>query len=315
MAHTSSILRYPGGKAKFAPFIAEALALNKRRPLLFVEPFCGGASVSISLLERDAVDSVALNDSDPLISSLWQVIFSEDAFWLIDQIHSVPLTLDEWKRQKSLVPANIREGALKALYLNRTSFNGILHQAGPIGGWKQDKRTLGVRFNRERLATRVLQLNALKSRVAVTAAQDWRQACLDLASKPGVFFYFDPPYYHKADQLYGHYFDTEQHTSFRDFLVQFEAPWLLSYDDAPEVRKLYRPYKLAARVIDATYSAHPVGGASFVGRELFFSNLKKLPGPSAPEREHVGITVKKYRRNQVIQPMRTPFATSEDIAY
>jgi DNA adenine methylase len=51
VAYTRSILRYPGGKTRFAPFIQEALSLNKARVRVFAEPFCGGAGVAISLLE------------------------------------------------------------------------------------------------------------------------------------------------------------------------------------------------------------------------------------------------------------------------
>ena len=59
----------------------------------------------------------------------------------------------------------------------------------------------------------------------------------------------------------------------RDYLIDQNVPWMLSYDDAPEIRDLYGGLvNVDGRVIDQTYSAHPIGGARFVGRELFFSN-------------------------------------------
>jgi DNA adenine methylase len=249
------------------------------------------------LLEDGFVKSIALNDSDPLIASLWRVIFSSDAKWLADQVLTVPLNVDEWKRWKTATPCNERELALKALYLNRTSFNGILHKAGPLGGWGQTSRTLDVRFPREKLAARILELSELRERVASVTCLGWREFVERLKGEEGVFFYFDPPYFHKAEQLYGHYFDLGEHITFRDYLERLETPWLLSYDDAPEIRELYKPLKLTARVIDSTYSAHPMGGASFVGRELFFSNMKKLPLPHEAKDEHVGMTVKRYGRS------------------
>ncbi|MEK6708694.1 MAG: DNA adenine methylase [Pseudomonadota bacterium] len=74
--NTRSILRYPGSKARFADFIASCVRLNGIRNSLFVEPFCGGASVSIALLEDGVVDRVALNDADPLIAALWDTVFN-----------------------------------------------------------------------------------------------------------------------------------------------------------------------------------------------------------------------------------------------
>lgn len=144
------MLRYPGSKARFLDLIRQSLELNSSTEKLFVEPFCGGASISIALLETKAVGSIAINDSDPLIASLWMTVFSEDANWLADQVKKIPLTLDEWKRQRDLKPKTVRTRALKCLFLNRTSFNGILQKsAGPIGGWEQ-KNTLLVAASIER---------------------------------------------------------------------------------------------------------------------------------------------------------------------
>ncbi|WP_176256712.1 DNA adenine methylase [Derxia lacustris] len=298
MAYTRSILRYPGGKTRFAPFIQEALSLNKARVRVFAEPFCGGAGVAISLLEAGQVDSVALNDSDPLIAALWRVVFSEDAQWLAEQVRVVPLSVDEWKRLKASTPTSDRDLALKALYLNRTSFNGILHKSGPLGGWNQTNRTLDVRFPREKLANRILELSDLSDRVRSIRCFDWRDFVDELKQDDGVFLYFDPPYFHKAEQLYGHYFNLAEHIAFRDFVEELTVPWLLSYDDAREIRELYKPLRVSARVIDSTYSAHPIGGASFVGRELFFSNMKKLPSPDEDGCTHIGMSVKQYQKRK-----------------
>lgn len=295
--NTRSILRYPGSKARFVDFIAGAIRLNSRRSDIFAEPFCGGASVSIALLERGIVDQIALNDADPLIAHLWDTVFSPDlSDWLAEKVLTVPLTIEEWKRQKALEPTSPRESALKCLYLNRTSFNGILHKAGPIGGWLQEKRTLDVRFNREKLAQRIRELGLLSERVISVTCGDWKTFCDRLKDQFPTFFYFDPPYYHKADALYGYYFSETDHSSLRDYLNQLDTSWMLSYDDAPEVRALYESHNKRARVIDSTYSAHPIGGASFVGRELFFANLPRLPSPADADQEHIGLTVRQFKK-------------------
>ena len=145
---SKSPLRYPGGKTRFTPFIWSAIQHSGAMPAEFVEPFCGGAGVSLALLELGHVQQIALNDIDPLIANFWQVVFGKtadakaDFKWLLGQIETATLSVEEWRRQKAFSPSSCREAAYKCLYLNRTSFNGILHQAGPIGGWGQVNRKL-----------------------------------------------------------------------------------------------------------------------------------------------------------------------------
>ena len=310
---STSPLRYPGGKARFTDFILSAMKQSGEDARVFVEPFCGGAGVSIALLDSEEIDSIALNDVDPLVSSFWQVVFGKtstddrDVKWLASQIETAELSVSEWRRMKASSPSSSRESAFKCLYLNRTSFNGILHDAGPIGGYEQKVRTLGVRFNREKLVRRILELYALRDKVVRVGNENWRRFCSSTGRRAGGYLYIDPPYYHKAHKLYGHFFDHKAHVAMRDYLAELDLPWMLSYDDAPEVRNLYDHLEgVHGRVIDQTYSAHPIGGSSFVGRELFFSN-RTLP-TTYREAPHRGMSVigTLCAVETPVGPVRTP---------
>ena len=296
---STSPLRYPGGKARFTDFIATAINLSGEDPEIFVEPCCGGAGASIALLESERIERISLNDLDPLVANFWKVVFGKsrgtrhDINWLISKVETTKPSIDEWLNQKALKPSSIREAAWKCLFLNRTSFNGILHKAGPIGGWKQENRTLDVRFNREKLAKRLNALYELREQVDAVECIDWKLFTSRYRLSKSAYVYLDPPYYHRAEQLYGHLFNDLAHSAMRDYLLNLSTPWMLSYDDAPEIRSLYGGLiGIDGRVLDQTYSAHPVGGASFVGRELFFSN-RKLPGRTKKESgdSHAGLSV------------------------
>lgn len=257
-----SILRYPGGKIRLTPFIVESLQLNHNKCDVFAEPFCGGASIAINMLENKLAQKIAINDFDPLVASLWRCVFHpDDAQWLAQVIQTIPITLEEWDTQRAIESSDTRTLALKCLFLNRTTFNGILHRnAGPIGGRAQKNRTLDVRFNRNFLSQRILALSKWHESVKVYNLP-WIDFCKQThKNHKSPFFYLDPPYYFKAAKLYHHTFDHEQHCALRDYLSELKAPWLLSYDDAEEVRKLYKGLPLRSRIIDKTYSTHPIGG-------------------------------------------------------
>jgi DNA adenine methylase len=178
---------------------------------------------------------------------------------------------------------------------------------------------LDVRFNREKLVKRLNALYALREEVDAVECVDWRLFTSRYRSSRSAYVYLDPPYYHRAEQLYGHLFNHRAHTVMRDYLLNLSTPWMLSYDDAPEVRSLYGGLVgIDGRVLDQTYSAHPVGGASFVGRELFFSN-RPLPSKLGKHRsnQHIGLSLVGCLKSVAASfegPIRVAFEREQAIA-
>lgn len=170
-----SPLRYPGSKRRLAGYIKQTLKLNGCHPALFVEPFAGGASVALQLLNDNVVERIGLIDLDPLISAFWKTVFF-DADWLIEQVETIEVTLEQWYKFKAAVPKQRRDRALVCLFLNRTSFSGILARAGPIGGYQQKSQyKIDCRFPRETLVKRIRQAEALKDRVAFVWNLHWKK--------------------------------------------------------------------------------------------------------------------------------------------
>lgn len=63
--------------------------------------------------------------------------------------------------------------------------------------------------------------------------------------RPGTLFYLDPPYY-DAEKYYPDRFQPEDHERLRDSLEKIQGKFLLSYNDCPEIRKLYAGYRIEA---------------------------------------------------------------------
>src|SRR5262249_35167943 len=143
-----------------------------------------------------------------------------------DQIMTIPVTLEQWRffkkkanegwSQSSLVGTQLkREKAIACLFLNRTSYSGIMTPvAGPIGGKNQASNyKVDCRFPRETLVKRVKQAGGLRGRVSFVWNWSWTRALTTIHRQQGegklpnnLIYYFDPPFFHKAEGLYTYYF-------------------------------------------------------------------------------------------------------------
>ncbi len=270
-----SPLRYPGAKGGLATVIGEMITAAEtsqqvHRVELLVEPFAGGASTALRLVGAGIVDRALLADADPLVAAFWQVAAGRTDE-LIDRITDEhkrfiapggATALERWDHWRFWNPApgcsraaTDLELATKCLFLNRTTFSGILHgQAGPIGGRAQTSAYgIGCRFNLEPLTERLRYVGHLydTGRIIDVWRADWRETLSGVASHyktllPNrVVAYLDPPYLSKSGKLYRRSFDSTnnsaeadldwvsmfQHERLAEYLrrhIQFR--WILSYD-------------------------------------------------------------------------------------
>ncbi len=236
-----SPLRYPGGKTILFPFFEQKIAESGLRDVTYVEPFAGGAGAAIALLFSEVVDRIVINDLDKALYAFWRsAIFDSERF--IDAIRTTPVTVKEWRKQKEIYEdkrARRFERGFATFYLNRTNVSGILN-GGPIGGLDQTgKWKVDARYNSEGLIHRIRELAEYRSRITVT-----NEDGVDLVGKyllqKNTFVYLDPPYYEKAADLYLNFYVQRDHARLAKKLnAHADSPWLLTYDDHPEILQLY----------------------------------------------------------------------------
>lgn len=196
-----------------------------------------------------------------------------------------------------------RDKALKCLFLNRTTFSGILHgRAGPIGGKNQTSATkykIDCRFNKKALAARLRAIGELGStgRIIDVWNSDWRDTLARIKreynhrlASDEILVYFDPPYVEKAKFLYPWAFGDDQHRALASTLRDAtDYRWLLSYDDNPLARELYPPDGAGRHVLHARHRYSAAGlKATAEGKrkrphreELLITNFLDLPASDA----------------------------------
>jgi len=234
----------------------------------YVEPYAGGASVALALLYREYARRVHINDSDCAVHAFWHSVLHETEE-LCRLVSDTPITIDEWHRQQAIQDdpnANVLELGFSTFFLNRTNRSGII-SGGVIGGKKQTgKWALDARFNKKDLIARIEKVARYRYRISLynLDAADFIHTVLP-SVQPRSMIYLDPPYFVKGQQLlYTNYYEPRDHTLIAELVRGIQQRWVVSYDDVPEIRDLYRDYRYLS------YSLHYSAQDRYRGAEVMF---------------------------------------------
>jgi DNA adenine methylase len=242
MPVTNSPLRYPGGKTQLSPFVIALLRANNLYGGVYAEPFAGGAGIAWRLLLNGDVTEVWINDIDPALYAFWDtVVHNPDP--LCERIRRTKVTMTQWHRQRRVlhdVASTPQELAYATLFLNRTNRSGIL-KGGVIGGKEQlGDYKLDCRFNKDELIRKIQRIHIYREVIKVTrldaerCLRDWAKAL----PQRGLIN-IDPPYYAQGQDLYLSFYKPCDHARLAKLVRGLSVPWMLTYDDVPEIESLY----------------------------------------------------------------------------
>lgn len=276
MPITDTPLRYPGGKSQLTPVIVDILAHNNMLYGEYAEPFAGGAGIAMTLLLNDYVSGIYLNDIDPAIYSFWFSVLNHTEA-LCKMVQSAEVTIDEWHRQRILFQEGGAQSHLKrgfaTLFLNRTNRSGIL-KAGVIGGLNQAGNfKLDCRFNKLDLTRKIRRIGEYRDQISLSSldALDFIKTVLPKSAKQ-TLVNLDPPYFGKGPGLYTNFYTPQDHELLAKSVIGLKRRWIVTYDDAPEIRKLYCHYPMYSSTLN--YSAQ----VKRIGVELLVADpLLSLP--------------------------------------
>jgi DNA adenine methylase len=268
-----SPLRYPGGKRKLANFVKLLFLENDLVGSEYVEPYAGGASIALSLLFEEYASHVHINDLNRSVHTFWRVVLDRPDE-LCARVVSARLDIREWQRQRDIqreAEPDELDLAFSTFYLNRTCRSGII-SGGPIGGHRQHGSwKIDARFNKGDLIRRIKRIARFRTRITVTGqdAAEYLRSTLPALEGRRVFAYLDPPYSVKGAKgagLYQNFYRREDHVEIAALVAGLKIPWIVSYDDVPEIVALYGQFKSIS--YDLNYSAQV---KHFGSERMFFS--------------------------------------------
>ena len=278
MARATSPLRYPGGKTCLYPVVSRILRANRLERKRYAEPFAGGGGLALALLYGGQVSDIHINDVDASIWAFWHsVLHHTDEFAY--RIQKTPVTISEWRAQRDVhlgqdVGDPLALG-FATFFLNRTNRSGIIKDAGVIGGLNQNgPYKIDCRFNRDDLERRVRRVAKYKCRIHLTR-RDALAFISDVQSDlpSSTFLCVDPPYFSKGQGLYTSFYRPADHGILAKEILELENPWVVTYDNAEAIGKLYRDRRQYE--FDISYSV----GTKRRGTELLIAS-KGLRIPS-----------------------------------
>jgi DNA adenine methylase len=260
-----SPFRYPGGKTWLVPYIRDWLTHQDRVPSKLIEPFAGGAIISMTAGFEQLARHVVFAELDEQVAAVWQTILNGQAGWLADRIAGFDLTLENVKAVLEKPPGALRDKAFQTILRNRVQRGGILAPGAGFVKTGENGRGLKSRWYPETLARRIRNINAMKACFTFVHG-DAFELIKRYRDDASSVFYVDPPYTIAAKRLYPAWrIDHEQ--LFAE-LAKVKGDFLMSYDHTAEVLELARRHGFATKGISMKNTHHAKMQELLIGRDL-----------------------------------------------
>lgn len=192
---------------------------------------------------------VVISDIDYWLVCLWKSVM-ECPNELIDKIRSAQLSPSlflEYRKQDGDSSIDPCEAGFRKLLMHQMSFSGLGAKAGgPIGGSNQSnaKYSIEARWNPVEQIAKVRERHRLLHKYRAHIHTLDFEVAIKETDSTNTLFYLDPPYVQKGEVLYVHPFTPNDHARLARYLKTLTGKFVLSYDDDPTVRELYRDYKI-----------------------------------------------------------------------
>jgi DNA adenine methylase len=264
-----SPFRYPGGKTWLVPRIRTWMDSRNTPPEEFVEPFAGGAIVSLTVAFEYLANHVTMVELDECVAAVWLVILEGDAEQLAERIATFEMTLDTLDAELKVKPCTRQLLAFQTILRNRVNHGGILAPGSGKLKHGENGKGVGSRWYPETLKRRILDIIQVRDRIRFIAG-DGFEVLRQMAHRQDAVFFIDPPYTaggkRAGSRLYRHY--EIDHESLFKLASELTGDFLMTYDNAPELHVLARRYGFDTMIVAMKNTHHAEMTELLIGRNL-----------------------------------------------
>src|SRR4051794_30508744 len=190
-----SPFRYPGGKSRLVS-TARAWLLARWNERI-VEPFAGGASISLAAVSEGLARHATLNELDEDVVRVWKVMLGGRAHELIALVESFQLGDEAVARVLAASRDDEVDRAFATLLRNRVTWGGSLARAGLLRSG-DNRRGFATRWTPRKLIARMTAIAALRDHFSLIHG-DGLELLRDRTIS-GATVFIDPPYLFEANQ-------------------------------------------------------------------------------------------------------------------
>jgi len=254
-------LPYVGGKNRLAKKIISLIPDH----ITYVEPFAGGAQV---LFHKSPSNVEVLNDLNYDIVNFFRVcqwhheeLVRYLRFTLISRrLHELHL------KTNPEVLTDVQKAA-RLFHLQKNSFGGLVIKQAFHYGVTQPSN-----FNPARIPEIIEQTHRRLARVQIESLP--YEVILEKYDRATTFYFLDPPFW--GPKLYKFNFEEMDFHALADRLRKIKGKFILSLNDRPEVRNVFRDFQIED--CDIAYTAQARPGKRY--KELLIHNYQFNPHAS-----------------------------------
>jgi DNA adenine methylase len=264
VAHRSPF-RYPGGKTWLVPRIRQWLKSLNPRPRELAEPFAGGGIVSLSALFENLVQKIVLVEKDADVAAVWNVLIYGDGLRLGTEILTFDLSTESAKCLLSKEPRDEFERAFATMVRNRVQHGGILAAGASMLNKGENGKGIRSRWYPNTLRRRIQAIVHTRHDMAFLQG-DGVEFVRYNGHRPETAFFIDPPYTVAGRRLYTHC-DIDHRGLFKAART-IRGDFLMTYDNAEEIRELSREFGFQTALIPMKNTHHEIMNELLVGKNL-----------------------------------------------